>query len=167
MVRSLGLMAIVVAAVLLLAGRALIFPGSARMPPVGYTDDVAGFRTLAGVPALAPAGLPASWRANAASLSQPRAGVVQLHVGWAVPGSAYAGLDEATGPGSAVIASVLGGRGAAVIGTTTIDGRSWQLRRSDRGEEALTLSGAPVTVVVTGSATDAQLRTLAGSLAPA
>src|SRR5579872_3678647 len=105
MVRSLGLMAIVVAAVLLLAGRALIFPGSARMPPVGYTDDVAGFRTLAGVPALAPAGLPASWRANAASLSQPRAGVVQLHVGWAVPGSAYAGLDEATGPESAVIAS--------------------------------------------------------------
>jgi hypothetical protein len=59
---------------------------------------------------------------------------------------------------------VLGRRGATASGSTVINGQSWQLRRSDRGEEAFTMTAGQLTVVVTGSATDAQLRALAGGL---
>ena len=81
-----------------------------------------------------------------------------------MPGSRYAGLDEATGPSSALISSVLGARGAAVNATTTIGGETWQQRTSSLGERAYTRQAGKVTVVVTGNATDEQLRLLAASL---
>src|SRR5947209_8300163 len=165
MVRSLGLMAVIVAALLFIGAGYLIMPGSAERPPAAdYTSVVQDFPRAAGAPVLAPTSLPASWRANAARLTAPSAGVAQLHIGWAVPGSRYAGLDEATGSPSAVLSSVLGGPGLALHGTTTIGGVAWQQRTSSLGERAYTRQVGKVTVVVTGNATDEQLRLLAGSL---
>ena len=163
MARSLGLMAVVIAALLLIGpARTLIFPGSARMQPVDYSDQVKAFARVAGS-VLSPVGVPGGWRANAATFSSS-AHTARLHVGFATPGSRFAGLDETNGHPAKLIAEVLGKRGATVTSTTTISGQTWDERRSDRGEEALTLTSGGLTVVVTGSATDAQLRTLAGSL---
>ena len=165
MVRSLGLMAVIVAALLFIGARYLIMPGSAdRPPPADYSGVVQDFPREAGSPALAPTSLPAGWRANAARLLTPSPGVTQLHIGWAIPGSRFAGLDEATGPATALLTSVLGGPGLTVRGTTTIDGTLWQQRTSARGERAYTRQLGTVTVVVTGNAKDEQLRLLAGSL---
>ena len=165
MVRSLGLMAVIVGVLLFIGARYLIAPGSAdRMPAVDYTSVVQGFREVGGVPAVGPHGLPAGWRANAARLLQPTPGTEQMHVGWALPGSRYAGLDEATGNVDSVLSSVLGTRGQAVQGTTTIGGADWQTRTSSRGEEAFTRQAGRLLVIVTGNATDAQLRALAASL---
>src|SRR3954454_19328010 len=123
MVRSLGLMAVVVAAMLFIGARYLIMPGSAeRPPPADYSSVVQDFPRAAGAPALAPTSLPASWRANAARLITPSGGVTQLHIGWAVPDSRYAGLDEATGQPNSLLSSVLGSPGLTVRGTTTIGG---------------------------------------------
>jgi len=165
MVRSLGLMAVIVAALLFIGARYLIMPGSAdRAPAADYTSVVADFPREAGAPVLAPTSLPGSWRANAARLTAPATGTTQLHIGWAVPGSRYAGLDEATGPATALLSAVLGTRGLTAQGTTTIDGAAWQQRTSSLGERAYTRQVGKVTVVVTGNATDEQLRLLAGSL---
>src|SRR5436305_15315442 len=72
MARSLGLMAVIVAALLFIGARYLIMPGAAdRMPAADYSGVVQGFPREAGVAALAPAGLPSSWRANAARLTAP------------------------------------------------------------------------------------------------
>jgi hypothetical protein len=161
--RSLGLMAVVIAALLLLGpARTLVFPGAAKMAPVDYSDQVAAFAKIAGT-VLAPAGLPNGWRANGASFDS---GVrrAHLHIGFATPGSRYAGLDETNGAADQLLGRVLGPRGAKLTGTTTIAGETWDVRRSQRGEEALTLTSGPLTLVVTGSATDSQLRTLADSL---
>ena len=87
-----------------------------------------------------------------------------MHVGWSLPATRYAGLDEATGNPQVVLADVLGRRGSTVSGTTSIDGTPWQQRVSDRGETALTRTAGPLTVVVTGNATDAELRLLAALL---
>ena len=164
MARSLGLMAILVAAVLLIGGRYLIAPGkAARMAPVDYSSEVQEFPRAAGVPVLAPHDVPASWRANAARLTEPAPGAVQLHIGWAVPGSRYAGLDEATGDSAALLTGVLGSD-SGVRGTTQIGTQTWQVRRAANGEEAFTRTVGRLTVVVTGNATDAELRQLAGSL---
>jgi hypothetical protein len=165
MARSLTLMAVIVAALLFIGARYLIMPGAAdRMPAADYSGVLQAFPREARVPVLAPAGLPSSWRANAARLSSASAATTQLHIGWAVPGSRYAGLDEATGSADALVASVLGTRGLTVIGDVTMDGVSWQRRTSTLGEQALTRKVGRLTVVVTGNATDAQLRLLAASL---
>jgi len=165
MVRSLGLMAVIVTALLFIGARYLIMPGSAeRPPPADYSSVVQDFPRAAGVPVLAPGALPTTWRANAARLAAPAAGAMQLHIGWAVPGSRYAGLDEATGSPAALISSVLGSRGQQASGTTTIGGVVWDQRTSSLGERAYTRQVGKVTVVVTGNATDEQLRLLAGSL---
>ncbi len=165
MVRSLGLMAVIVAALLFIGARYLIMPGSAeRPPPADYTSVVQDFPRAAGAPVLAPSALPSNWRANAARLTAPSAGLTQLHIGWAVPGSRYAGLDEATGSPATLLSSVLGAPGLTVRGTTTIAGAVWQQRVSARGERAYTRQIGKVTVVVTGNATDDQLRLLVASL---
>ena len=163
MARSLGLMAVVIAALLLLGpARTLVFPGGAKMKPVDYGDQVSAFAKVAGS-VLSPVGVPHDWRANAATFDS-EARIARLHIGFATPGSDFAGLDETNGPAGRLIADVLGARGSTVTGTTTIEGQSWDLRRSDRGEEALTTTAGGLTVVITGSASDQQLRTLAGSL---
>ena len=163
MARSLGLMAVVIAALLLLGpARTLVFPGSARMQPVDFSDQVTAFARVAGS-VLSPVGVPHDWRANAVTFDA-HGHTARLHIGFATPGSHFAGLDETSGAAAAFITRVLGEPGANVTGTTTIGGQTWDRRRSARGEEALTLTSGGLTAVVTGSAPDAQLRTLAGSL---
>ena len=165
MARSLGLMAVIVAAMLFIGARYLVMPGSAdRMPPVDDSSVLQGFGDVAHVATLAPRQLPSSWRANAARLWAPRPGAEQMHVGWAIPGARFAGLDEATGDPRDVIAGVLGAAGAAVRSVTEIAGQQWQVRQSSRGEAAFTRQAGSVFVIVTGNATDAELRLLAGSL---
>lgn len=166
MARSLGLMAVVIAGLLFLGpARALIFPGADRIAPVDYSHEVAAFAKVTTVPAVVPSALPSGWRANAAEISGSRRHGERLHIGWATPGSGFAGLDETTGAPTALVRSILGARGIVVVGHRTIGTASWDLRRSSRGEEALTRSFGPVFVVVTGSASDAQLTALARSLA--
>ena len=161
--RSLGLMAVVIGVLLLIGpARTLVFPGDSRMQPVDYSHQVTAFKQVAMI-VLAPTGLPSSWRANAATFDS-NGGRARLHVGFATPGSRFAGFDESNGPPAQLVSAILGKRGATVTGTTTIAGQTWEERRSRRGEQALTLTTGPLTIVVTGNATDAQLRTLAGSL---
>ena len=163
MARSLGLMAVVIAALLLLGpARTLVFPGSATMKAVDYRDQVSAFAKVAGS-VLAPVGVPHDWRANAATFDSAGR-IAKLHIGFATPGSRYAGMDETNGAASALITRILGAAGAKVTGTASIAGQTWQLRRSARGEEALTTTSGGLTVVVTGSGSDEQLRALARSL---
>lgn len=168
MARSLGLMAILVAALLFLTpARGLIFPDPKdRMPVASYTDVVQGFAQVVHRPALVPYGLPASWRANAATFAQPSPTTASVHIGWAVDASRYAGLDETSADPNTLIGNVLGPRGMTVTGTVTIDGAVWQTRTSSRGERAYTRVINGTAVVVTGNASDAQLRLLCALLRP-
>ena len=164
MTRSLGLMAVIIAVLLFIGARYLIAPGSAdRMPPADYSSVVQAFVRDTGS-GLAPAGLPDTWRANAARLLHPAPGAEQMHVGWVTPNSRFAGLDEETGADALVLSQVLGNAGSVVRGTTTMADADWQVRRSDRGETAYTRRAGKALVIVTGNATDAELRLLATSL---
>jgi hypothetical protein len=165
MARSLGLMAVVVAGLLLLGpARTLVFPDDAKWQPVDYSSALRGFESVTGVAPLAPAGLPASWRANAGRVLAQDDGTAQLHVGWAVPGDRFAGLDETTGNGPALLRQVAGDGNVRAAGTTTVDGTVWQTTTSQRGEPVLFRRADGLTIVVTGDAGMAGLRLLAGSL---
>src|SRR4051794_5910019 len=98
MARSLGLLAVVIVALLFIGpARSLILPGDRdRMPAVDYTGAARGFTEVTHVNAVVPLVLPDGWRANAADRRRVR-DLQQLHIGWAVPGEQFAGLDEGTG----------------------------------------------------------------------
>jgi len=165
MVRSLGVVAVIVAITLLFVPN-LLHPGkSSRVQPVDYSEDAVGFRQLAGVPAYAPVGLPSGWYANGASLPHNRA-MVHLHIGFVTPDKNYAGLEESDGPAAAFIASVLGTRGATVSGQVNEGGRAWAVRTSSAGERSITTTDGNVTIVITGSASAAQQQQLARALRP-
>jgi hypothetical protein len=163
MVRSLGLIAVIVAVTLLFVP-SLFDPGkSDRFPVADFSDYVTGFHEVTGRAALAPDPVPSGWRANAGALTGPKA-AEHLHIGFAVPGSRYAGLEESVAPARTFIASVLGVRGTTVTGRVPISGAVWRSSTSARGEYSLARTVHGLTVVVTGSASAAQLRTLAASL---
>lgn len=164
MVRSLGLILVLIIALLFIGpARSLIFPGKDRMPAVDYSGAVRGFDDVASSPAVVPAALPSSWRANATDVNNIGS-APHLHIGWAVPGTAFAGLDESAGTPDVLLRSVTGRASLRVRGSTTIEGEVWLVRRSDRGETVFTRKVAGTFVVVTGNATDVQLRFLAESL---
>jgi hypothetical protein len=165
MLRSLGLVALVVVALLFVGpARSLILPRSRdRTPPIDYTGYVRGFDDVASAPAVVPQALPSSWRANASDVDHSGTSA-HLHIGWAVPGDGFAGLDEGTGDQLALLGRVTGTAGKEVRSATTIGGASWDVRRSSRGETVFTREVGGVFVIVTGDATDAQLLLLAASL---
>ena len=89
-----------------------------------------------------------------------------LHVGFVAPDNDYAGLDEAIGNSTAFIKATLGTNGLTQTGTTTVNGATWSERTSQRGESALVKVSHDLTVVITGSTSPTNQRTLAASLTP-
>ncbi|HEX3824298.1 MAG TPA: DUF4245 domain-containing protein [Mycobacteriales bacterium] len=163
MIRSLGLVGVVIAATLIFVPGLFHPSKSQQFPALDYSDYVSGFHQETGRTALTPRPLPSGWKGSAATLTGPAA-VEHLHIGFATPGRQYAGLEESVANVTAFAPTVLGARGSAVTGTVTIAGASWQTRTSSRGEYSLSRTMRGVAVVITGSATDAQLQLLAGSL---
>jgi hypothetical protein len=166
MVRSIGLI-VVVTAVTLIFVPGLIHPSSKdKFPAVDYSSYVSGFHQVTGKTALVPTPVPSGWKANAGTLTPPAA-IEHLHIGFVVPGSQYAGLDESVGPMSTLVSKVLGKAGLTVTGSTQLDGATWQARKSSRGELAITRRADGINVVITGSASGVDLEHLAESLQPA
>jgi hypothetical protein len=163
MVRSLGLIGVVIAATLIFVPGLFHPSKSQRFPAVDYADYVSGFHQVTGETALTPSSLPSGWTANAGALTGPAA-AEHLHIGWAAPGAKYAGLEESVENAAAFVPSILGTRGSTVTGRVPIDGATWQTRTSSRGEYSLSATIGAITVVITGSATEAQLQGLAASL---
>jgi hypothetical protein len=163
MARSLGLIGVVVAITLIFVPGLLHPSKSQRFQAVDYSDYVSGFHQVTGETALTPSSLPSGWKANAGALKGPAA-VEHLHIGWATPGAKYAGLEESVENVAAFVPTILGTRGATVTGRVPIDGAIWQTRTSSRGEYSVSRTIRGIAVIITGSATDAQLQALAASL---
>lgn len=163
MVRSLGLVAVVIAATLIFVPGLLHPNKSQRFAGVDYTDYVVGFRQLTGKVALRPYSLPYGWKSNAASLTGTKT-TAHLHIGWAAPGGHFAGLEESVTDPAAFVSSTLGVPMNAPTNTVVIGDEKWQTLTSGRGEYSLTRARAGVIFVITGSATEAQLRLLAEAL---
>jgi hypothetical protein len=166
MARSFGLMAVVVGATLLFVPSLLHPSAKDRFPAFDASGLVAGFHDATGDAALVPRPLPPGFTPTSGTLTGPSA-TERMHVGYAAPGQSFAGLDEGVGATSGLVATVLGATGTAVTGTVPVDGVGWQRRTSLRGEIALVRRFGRIAVVVTGSASEANLVALAASLRPA
>ena len=138
--------------------------------PVTTVDpagDVFYAASLASFTVLAPSGLPTGWRPTSARVDPAeQGGPVGLSIGYVTPQGRFAQFVHSSVPVEALLGDVLG-KGYTQVGETEIAGQGWQEMRSARDEPALVRSADGAIVVITGSASDAELRALVAALRPA
>jgi hypothetical protein len=121
----------------------------------------------AAYPLLAPQGLPSDWRPTSVRTSAAGSGAgdpVTLEIGWLTPAEEYAGFVISDGQDVDALDDVLDG--ATDDGTAQVGNVTWDRRTTERGETALTRTEGAATLLVTGSAPDEELETLAAAVAP-
>jgi len=174
-----GLGCVLGAAVLVVAIPA---PHAAQPVAISYRTDQAALARLAPYPAVAPAGLPASWTPVSSELTTGGpvrgtvsgtggAGTVTWALGYSTPDGALASLEE-TNASAAPFVRRMTNNGTVLLpgqpAPAGPGGRAWTFSATPaRGQRSMyAVSPAGFTVVVTGSATWADLRLLAASLRP-
>lgn len=119
-------------------------------------------RQQAGFDVLAPTGLGDHWRATSTELVPVgEAGPAAFRIGYVSPAGRYAELLESADAPDAVAAQY----GPLVSdGTTSVGGANWQRYQTTAGHRLLRRTIGKVTVIVTGTADEPELKELAGSL---
>ena len=163
-----------VAALGCLLGAAIIVvavpvPHAAEPVTVSYSGDLAALARQAPYPAVAPAGLPASWQPVSSGLAvggANGAGTVTWQLGFMFPDGALAALAETNADAVAFIRRMT--NDGTPLAPVRLDGQTWHASSAPaRGQRSMYLtSPAGFTVVVTGNAEWAELRQLAASLRP-
>jgi hypothetical protein len=112
-----------------------------------------------------PQGLPAGWTARAAAVQRATDDLKTWHVTYTTPTGRYAGVQQTKGATADWEArQVTDGKEQ---GTRSLGGHRWIVRsRVDRGTISLVLRGSPVTTVVTGTATQAEIDQFAEAVIP-
>ncbi|CAN5299211.1 hypothetical protein BH20ACT5_BH20ACT5_01450 [soil metagenome] len=129
-------------------------------PSFGYAADLADFTVLA------PIGLPEGWRATSARVEPAEPdGPVGVLVGYVTPAEEFAQLVHSSVPIGELLDATLG-TGYGEEGERAIAGQDWRTLRTVDGELALVRADSTATVVITGSADQAELELLAASLRP-
>jgi hypothetical protein len=116
---------------------------------------------------LAPAGLGEEYRPTSARTDAGNAAAgdpVTLEIGYLTPSSEFAGFVLGDDRRAAPLRAVLDG--AEEQGTVELAGETWNRRTTERGETALVREVDGVTVVVTGSAPEDELETVAKAVRP-
>lgn len=157
--RSVVVCVLLTALVVVLTPRRSDIPG----PAVAYHGDAARLRAAAPFPTYAPGTLPSSWWPIASRLTGVDDPPLAWHLAFVVPGGGHAALEQSD-ESSAAFASRMANI-AAVSGHQRIDGVDWERRfREDKDQRSLVRRAGPVTLVVTGTASWADLTLLARSL---
>ena len=106
---------------------------------------------------------PTSVRTDAGAVTEPGSPVT-LQIGWYTPDGEYAGYVISDDARVGALTDVL--RHATADGTVQVDGQAWRRSTTERGETALTRAEGTATLLVTGSASEAELETLAAAVSP-
>lgn len=138
--------------------------------PVREVDPASSVRLSAeraDYPVLAPAGLPDGYRPTSARTTAGGAeegDPVTLEIGYLTPAEEFAGFVISDDRRADPLRRVLDG--AEEQGAVDIAGESWTRLTTDRGETALTRGAGGATVLVFGSAADAELTEVAAAARP-
>ena len=145
-------------------------PDEEPVRAIDPSSTIALAAARAGYPLQVPTGLPDGYRPTSARTDAGEAGAgdpVTLSIGYVTPEQQYAGFVVSDDPRAEAVTDVLGD--AQQQGAVDVGGRSWTRSiREHAGEEERVLSreDAGVVVLVTGSASEAELETIAGSVRP-
>jgi hypothetical protein len=121
----------------------------------------------AAYPLLVPQDLPEGWRPTSVrtdAVDGAAGDPVTLEIGWFTPAEEYAGYVISDGDDVDPLDDVLDD--STDEGTTQVGDVTWDRRTTERGETALTRTEGTATLLVTGSAPDEELETLAAAVGP-
>jgi cytoskeletal protein RodZ len=146
------------------------FRQSADVQPVRTVDptstiDLAANR--ASYPLVVPQGLSKDYRPTSARTDAGRASEgdpVTLEIGYVTPSDEFAGFVVSDDRRADPVAAVLDK--AVEKGSVDVRGRSWTRSTSQKGETVLSLEEGGAIVTVSGSASEKELETVAGAVAP-
>jgi hypothetical protein len=165
MVRS--LLPLVVIIVLVVGWQAFRQNGVNPVRTVDPSSSVQLAASRAPYPLVVPTGLPSGYRPTSARTDAGKAAQgdpVTLQIGYVTPSQEYAGFAESDDPRADAVASVLDG--AQERGTVEVGGTAWTRSTTRRGETALWMRSGSRTVLVSGSASEQELETVAGAVRP-
>jgi hypothetical protein len=165
MLRS--LLPLVVICLLIVAWANFRSSGDVGVRTVDPSNSVALAAARASYDLLVPEGLdedyrPTSARTDAGDAAEGDA--VTLEIGYLTPREEFAGFVVSDDRGAAPVAAVLDG--AAEQDAVEIDGVTWTRSVTERDETALSREDGGVIVVITGSAPDEELETVAAAVRP-
>ena len=138
-----------------------------RVQTVDPASTVQLAAARASYPVQAPAGLARGYLATSARTNAGNArpgGPVTLEIGYLTPQKQYAGFVESDDPDAQPVHDVLDG--ATPRGSVDIAGATWTRSTTKGGEPALSRTAGSVTLLVSGSAAEKELETVAGALRP-
>ena len=139
------------------------------LPTVDYSAQLWAMRSDAPFTVHAPEGLPGTWRPTSSrvnGLGEGGGEPVAWHLGFVTPSDEYAALEQSNEKASEYVPRMA--NSSRPLGTQQVNGQAWsKYHRKDKKANslALTLPGG-VSLVVTGTATYAELAILAASLKP-
>ncbi|MEV3922853.1 DUF4245 domain-containing protein [Actinomadura coerulea] len=157
------------ACLLLVLAIYVVTPGSDEevLPTVDYSSQLWAMRNDAPYTVHAPEGLPATWRPNSSrvnGLDADGKDPVAWHLGFVTPAGEYAALEQSNEKASQYVPRMA--NSSRPVGTQQVNGATWtKYHRKDKKANSLarTLPDG-VSLVVTGTASYAELAVLAGSL---
>jgi cytoskeletal protein RodZ len=138
-----------------------------RVRTVDPTSTVQLASARAGYQLLLPTGLDEDYLVTSARTDAGNAAdgdPVTLEIGYLTPGEEFAGFVVSDDPRADAVAAVLAG--AEEQGTVDVGGQTWTRSTTENDETALSRESDGVTVVVTGSASDEELATVAAAVEP-
>lgn len=165
MLRSLG--PVVLVCLALVAYTDLRQKADERVQTVDPASAVQLAAARAGYPVQVPTGLDRRYLTTSARTNAGDAvggKPVTLEIGYLTPARQYAGFVESDDPGAQPVHDVL--EGATPHGSADIRGVAWTRSTTRRGETALSHVAGGVTLLVTGSATEQELETVAAAVRP-
>jgi hypothetical protein len=143
----------------------LVWPRGAHFDGVHVIDTtapIASARTQAGFKLVAPVGLDPKWRPTSTEFvpAAPDSGAT-FRIGYVSPTGQYAEFIEGNDAADAIAAQY---GPLATDNPVTVDGQQWSGFRRSNDRQLFRHTASGVTVIVTGSASEAQLIQLAASL---
>jgi hypothetical protein len=142
--------------------------GDERVQTVDPSSTIQLAAARANYPVVAPAGLPDDYLVTSARTDAGQAeddnDTVTLELGYLTPSEEYAGFVVSDDPGAGPVVDVVAD--GEEQGEVEIGGQTWQQLTTGRGETAFVREVDGVTVAVTGSASDDELRTVAEAVEP-
>jgi hypothetical protein len=159
MLRS--LLPLVVLCLLIVAWTTWRQSGDERVQTVDPSSTIQLAAARASYPVVAPTGLPEEYLVTSARTDAGQAeaegDTVTLEIGFLTPSEEFAGFVVSDDPGAGPVEEQ---------GEVEIGGQTWRQLTTGRGETAFVQEDGRVTVAVTGSATDDELRAVAAAVEP-
>ncbi len=165
MLRS--LLPLVVICLLIVAWTSWRQSADERVQTVDPASTIQLAAARAGYPVPAPTGLPDDYLVTSARTDAGQAeegDTVTLELGYLTPSEEFAGFVVSDDPGAGTLVDVVAD--GEEEGDVDIGGQTWQRLTTGRGETAFLREDDGVTVAVTGSASDDELRAVAAAVEP-